>query len=245
MKKTTSKIFQFILDTLFPIKCLGCGKEGEWICSSCFSQLKFHSEQVCPYCQKNITPHGETCFACQKKYRLNGLFVAGFYADKLLQTTVHYYKYHFINNLHKPLGKFLLTAIHKQELPLPDLIIPVPLHPYRLRWRGFNQALLLAKFLSDNLSLHYPLLLENEILQRTRFTVPQMSLQQQKQRQKNIKNVFSIDAKKKKAIENKKIWLIDDVTTTGTTLKEAGKVLFKNGAQEVWGIVLARQGKER
>jgi len=235
------KISDFILDTLFPIKCIGCEKEKEWICSTCFSKLNLQQEQTCPYCQRNITPHGETCFSCKRKNRLDGLFVAGYYHNELLQTAIHLYKYRFIQDLSFPLGKFLLKAVHFYEISLPDLIIPIPLHKYRQRWRGFNQSFLLAQFLSQNLLPHYSIPIKN-VLKRIRFNKPQASLHNYLQREKNIEGIFQLEKNvSPHFIKNKKIWLIDDVVTTGSTLNEATKILKKAQAQSVWGIVLARQ----
>lgn len=139
------KTKKVILDTLFPISCLSCGKTDVWLCKNCLNKISQKNNQVCPYCEKMITPNGYTCFACKKKYSLDGLLVASSYKDRVISKAIHLYKYRFAEELSSPLGDIIIKSIKNSELPLPDIIIPVPLHPRRLRWRGFNQSELLAK----------------------------------------------------------------------------------------------------
>jgi len=240
---TLVKTKKFILDTLFPISCLSCGEPEKWICENCLEKIPLKREQVCPICEKAITPNGRVCFKCKKKYSLDGLLVAASYKNKLVAGAAHYYKYRFIEDLKIPLGKLLTQALVNSELPLPDLIIPVPLHQRRLRWRGFNQAGLLAKYLGFNLTPGFKIATPDNFLLRQRYTPPQMKIKNYAWRIKNMRDAFKINPDKKKKIKGKRILLVDDIATTGSTLFECAKVLKKSGAQEVFGIVLARQGK--
>jgi ComF family protein len=131
-------------------------------------------------------------------------------------------------------------AAMAHDLKLPDLIVPVPLHRRRERWRGFNQAELLAENLGKNLSPGYdiPIL---KILKRKKFTAPQMKIKNYKEREKNIRSAFILNDPLEVELKNKKILLIDDISTTGSTLLECAKVLKSAGASSVWGMVLARQ----
>lgn len=233
----------FILDLLFPIECLGCGKEKVWLCEDCLEKISLNKSFRCPVCQ-NFTKLGETCSGCQDKTNLNGVFVAGSYKDELLQKSIRCFKYNYISDLAKPLGGILVRFLTKIKTSgffiVPNvlinyknsLIVPVPLHKKRLRSRGFNQAELLAIEVSDYLELKiiFP-------LERKYFTKPQVNLTK-KYRQENIKGVFSCSDKE--AIKDKKIILIDDVVTTASTLNECAKQLKLAGAREVWGLVLAR-----
>ena len=230
----------FILDILFPVSCLGCGKNNQWICESCFSKIILQEDQVCPYCEKAITPDGRVCFGCKNKQSLDGLLVAASYSQKLVSLAVHNYKYKFVSDLSVPLGKLLLKRILKSELPLSDLLIPVPLHSYRLRWRGFNQSRLLAEYLGENLVPELKIPVLNSVLLRRRYTLPQMKIADYFERQKNIQGIFCLGEEKEKLI-GKRIWLIDDIATTGSTLFECTKVLKQAGAKEVFAIVIARQ----
>ena len=139
------------------------------------------------------------------------------------------------------MGEILLQTVAKNELPVPDLIIPIPLHPRRLRWRGFNQSEKLADFLGKNLTPGFPILVGNNMLTRTKYTVPQMKIGNYQERKRNVSGIFLITDICKQAFRDKKILLIDDVATTGATLFEAGKILKENGAKKVFGAVIARQ----
>lgn len=259
----------FLLDIIFPIKCISCNHEGSWLCRECLEKLPLRINQICPLCEKKITPAGRICFSCRRKSALNGLLVAASYKNTHISSAVHCYKYRFLEKMREPLGKILIKAFLRADLPLPDAIIPVPLHPRRLRWRGFNQAGLLANCLSENLTPGFPIPVLDDILIRTRYTHPQMQIKNYSRRQKNIENAFAINTTAKNSknksrqnlcysnkiveiendkkepadnfLRNKRILLVDDIATTGSTLFEGARVLKNAGAQEVFAIVIARQ----
>lgn len=256
------EIRNFLLDTLFPISCLTCGQDGVWLCDGCLEKIPLRREQVCPLCEKNITPQGQSCFACRRKYAIDGLLVSCSYQQDPISHLVHLYKYRFAEDLHQPLGQLMLKAIYNSELAIPDLVIPVPLHKKRLRWRGFNQAALLAGYLSENIAPGFPVPVLNNFLVRQKNTHPQMEIKNYSQRQKNIHDAFAINkkqlsschpelvsgskkipgqARNDKYITGKNILLVDDVATTGSTLFECARILKKAGAASVFGIVIARQ----
>lgn len=231
-----------ILDILFPLRCLGCRQRGSWICATCLSHIPRRLEQRCPVCLRHITPSGQTCFSCRDTLAptLDGLFVASYYQNSILPHAIHTLKYRFIPDLALPLGTFLAETLEKSALPLPDALIPVPLHRRRLRFRGFNQSTLLAQVISRTLApgLETPLL--TTTLLRTRFTKPQMETDSRTERLTNLKNAFTLAPGTEADIAGKTLWLIDDVATTGTTLTECATVLKQHGARAVFGIVLAR-----
>lgn len=237
---------KLILDTLFPIRCISCSKNEEWLCGDCLEKININIDQVCPLCSTSITPDGRTCFDCKKKYSIDGILVASSYREKdnkksLIAKLVHYYKYRFVSELNIPLGKILKKSLLQSNLPLPDIIIPVPLHPRRLRWRGFNQAELLSKFLGKHLTLGMEIPVFVDILIRNNYTTPQMEIKSFHERKVNIKGSFSVDRKYLKEIKGKNILLVDDIATTGSTLFECAKILKQKNAGKVYGIVLARQ----
>jgi len=118
--------------------------------------------------------------------------------------------------------------------PKSSILIPVPLHSRRQRWRGFNQAELLGKILAEKFNWQ----VRTDILVRHKHTKPQVDLKG-KERKNNIRGAFKITPKAK--IKNlKKVWLFDDVWTTGSTLRECGQVLKRAGVRKVWGLTLAR-----
>ena len=231
------------LDSLFPIFCLSCRKEGFWLCENCLAEMKILDFQVCPACEDSITDKGFLCFACRetRKLHLDGLIAAVSYENPAARKMVHNFKYRFVSDISEPLAKLICRALIRNDAALPDFIIPVPLHPKRLRWRGFNQSLLLAKHISDKLAP----LMEIEILdilQRKKFNRPQMQIKNYQERLKNMQNIFALlPDTNLDLIKNKNILLIDDIATTGATLEECAKVLKSAGAKKVFAAVVARQ----
>jgi competence protein ComFC len=232
---------KFILDTLFPIQCISCGHDDIWLCENCFQKIQLLSFQLCPRCEKLITQDGRLCSFCKiQKPPLDALIVAARYKEGNISKLVHLYKYSFIENLHAPLGKLLTKALSNSGLSVPDFIIPVPLHPRRKRWRGFNQAELLAGYVGQNLTPGYAIPVFEKYLRRIRYTPAQMKIKDYFQRRKNICDAFSAVAEPL-LIKNKNILLIDDIATTGATLFECARALKQNGAKKVFAAVIARQ----
>lgn len=226
-----------ILDFLYPKFCLSCGKEKTYLCPVCFSKIKTFSAPFCPYCNFR-SPEGRICKKCKRN--LSGFVVAVSYRDELLRKVIDAFKYNFVKELVEPLA-FLLFKFLKEnpeieffKNPFDFLILPIPLHRQRLRWRGFNQALEIGKIIS--LLLKIPL--KEDILFRQKDTKPQVGLKEEKEKKKNIEGVFKIENKDK--IQDKKIILLDDVATTLSTIEEAAKVLKENGVKEVWGLAIAK-----
>lgn len=256
-----SRVRDFVLDLIFPVQCIGCGKEGAWLCANCFRKLNFKVKQYCLHCKKE-NRYGEFCPDCKSLYYLNGIWIAGDYDDKIIAKLIKSLKYHFAQDINLMLGKFLslflqnlinqyrLTSLNQQhgqlwrqmenlpKLPQPfldlksTLIIPVPLHKKRKRWRGFNQALGLATVVANSFGLK----VNQENLIRIKHKKPQAKLSEI-ERKKNIQNCFAWQGDK---LTGQPIILIDDVTTTGSTLNECAKVLKQNHAGEVWGLVVAK-----
>ena len=247
------KIQTFILDTLFPISCLSCGAPNVWLCPECFSKIKILSSQVCPYCEKVFTENGTTCPSCRINFLkkndrppLDGLIVAARYTDGPLARLVHTFKYNFVQDLALPLGNLLTKAATINDSPLPDLIVPVPLHPRRLRWRGFNQSEKLADQLSQDISPGMIIPMEKNIVRRQSYTPPQMKIKNYSERRKNLAGAFTINPLAgSKDLTGKNILLVDDICTTGSTLFECARVLKSAGAKKVYAIVLARQEIEK
>jgi len=239
LKNFLKKTHFIILDTLFPISCINCKKEGSWLCDKCQNNIHINEEHLCPICEKMITPDGRTCLSCKRKSFLDGLLVAASYSQFQISKAVHLFKYRFVDDLHIPLGNLFVNVLRKTELPLPNIITPVPLHKRRLRWRGFNQSALLAKHLADNLLPQNKIPFDENILIRNRYTSPQMKIKDHISRKQNIAGAFSLSPDAE--IKNKTVLLVDDIATTGSTLFECAKILKEAGASEVFAIVIARQ----
>jgi len=242
-KQRFSLAKKFILDTLFPISCLGCQKESFWLCSDCFSQIKILDFQLCPVCEKNITEKGALCPDCKisGKSSLDSIIAAVSYENPVVKKMIYNLKYRFIPDSSVPLSELMTKALLRNDLPIPDLIVPVPLHPRRLRWRGFNQSRLLAENISKNLAPLFEIGVM-DILKRNKNNKAQMKIKNYRERLRNIQDIFSFDARFSRSIlKSKEILLIDDIATTGATLQECAKILKENGAKKVYGAVIARQ----
>lgn len=234
--------FTALLDTLFPLSCLGCHQKNRWLCDTCLGAIPLRTEQHCPACLVRITPSGQVCPSCRDTTSpaLDGIFVASHYRTSLLPHAIHTWKYRFIPDMAIPLARLLTSALEKNALPLPDSILPVPLHSRRLRFRGFNQSELLARELSRSLTPGLELTVRYDVLLRTRYTKPQMKTDSREERLENLKDAFALASGTETLIKEQYIWLVDDVATTGTTIEECARILKHAGAKCVFGIVLAR-----
>lgn len=245
LQKTTNhvlKVRDFVFDLIFPKTCLGCNREGDWFCPECFKKLEFAQNQYCLHC-KNATEHGEFCPRCKDQYFLDGVLIAGNYDNQLLSRLIKFYKYHFVQEIGQTLGSYLIKFLQDIQalnpqipkiLNIPNIptIIPVPLHSRRLRWRGFNQAEELAKIVAQNFNLT----IDSKNLVRTKHKNIQAKLKE-RERRANISNCFVwLGAN----LDGANILLVDDVVTTGSTLNECAKILKQNGANNVWGLVVAK-----
>ena len=228
---------------MLPADCIGCG-------------LLLGSDPVpffCRLCWKNIVPlNGPACISCDQPFvspaatshtpdhhcqscmerppaydRARTLFP---YLPPL-QDAICAFKYRGKYALANPLANLMIRALTPEITA--DLILPVPLHPTRLRAREYNQSLLLA----DRIGRHLHVPVSPSAMVRLLATDPQTTLSRQ-ERLRNLRQAFSL--RHPDAIAGKRILLIDDVYTTGTTVNECAKVLKKAGAASVLALTLAR-----
>ncbi len=241
MKFSFLNFKKFFLDLFWPQFCLGCQKEGDLICSDCFSLIEILEYQFCPFCKtaQRVLDKG-ACAAHQSK-NLKGLFAATSYQNFLVKRLLKSFKYQpFLKTLAKPLTDLIIVhflLIDKKKIFQPvdnSLFIPIPLFSSRYKWRGFNQAEEIAKILS----LYFRIPYQSDNLIKIKKTQPQTELKAI-EREENIKNAFKVSLPKD--IQGKKIFLIDDIFTTGATMEEAAKTLKQAGAREVLGITVARE----
>jgi len=153
------------------------------------------------------------------------------YFDGTLREAIHCFKYSNLQDLAIPLGKLMSDYWEKSPLPA-ETIVPVPLHPDRLRERGYNQATLLARELGKSIGLP----IAEDSLARVRATPPQVGLGAQ-ERKENVHDAFRCSSAE---LKEKRILLIDDVCTTGATLEACSIALRQAGARSVWALALAR-----
>ena len=227
-----------ILDFLFPIECLGCGQEDVWLCDECRLKIPINEFLNCLFCGRN-TKTGRTCLACSENHFLDGIYIASDYNHKTIKLLIRSLKYNFVKELGPLLGE--LAGLFLKNIEANNftadfnfrkaLIIPMPLHKRRLNWRGFNQA----EIIGQKIATDFDLKISTELL-KIKNTKAQAKLKKGA-RKENIKNCFAWSGEN---LNGKKILLVDDVATTGTTLNEAAKVLKQAGAKKVWGLVIAK-----
>jgi competence protein ComFC len=228
-----------LLDLLFPIECISCGREDVWLCHDCLLKLPLGKNSECFFCGK-ANPLGFTCPGCAVEHHLDGVFVCADYSNQVVSELIKKLKYSFARELGEVLGEIAEHYFKKiaaeerlKKINLSKFIItPIPLHKKRYNWRGFNQAEIIARQLADKLSLEY-----EDLLVRVKNNPPQARLGGA-ERKNNITNCFA--AADKNLISGKKIILIDDVATTGSTLDEAAGILMSAGADKVWGLVIGK-----
>ncbi|MDZ7612244.1 MAG: ComF family protein [Candidatus Moranbacteria bacterium] len=247
-KKITSKeavktIEQYLLDLVFPKQCGLCKKEGLFLCKECLGSIDIKKLQNCPICESSVTETGRVCRSCRRFHPpLEKLLISADYKDALVKKLIHQFKYKFAAELDAPLARIMIKASFRHELELPDLIIPVPLHSLRLRFRGFNQSELLAIQLARNLVPGYEVEVNNSILKKVKNTAPQAGMKDKEKREGNISQAFEANLTVQSLIKNKRILLVDDVCTTGSTLFECAKTLSPLKPKSISAIVIARQG---
>ena len=216
--------------SLLPQNCLLCNAEAGLaaLCPACLADLPLHTAPACPVCAQPIAG-GEICGACLRhppafKRSLVG-YTYAFPLDQLIHALKYQHQFAVIDTLTAP----LISAIPNDRLP--DAVIAMPLHPQRLRERGYNQSLLLARNITRRLQL--PLL--TSACLRTRNTPAQTSLPI-KQRQQNLHNAFAC----RTTVTKQRIAIVDDVMTSGSSLDSLARALLNAGAAEVQCWVVAR-----
>jgi len=224
----------FLKELLFPKICLGCGYLGMYICPNCQKNLRYVEKDLCLYCQR-ASYFGLTHPGCKRSKGIDG-GLSVFYYNNSLKKIIKTIKYRLANDVWKELYQIIKPEKLKKinfykQLDDDFFLQPVPLHEKKLKERGFNQAQIITNFFHQLLG--FPM---SDLLVRTKDTKPQAQLSQGKKRYLNIRGAFSI----KKEVKNKQIILIDDVITTGSTIKEAANVLKRHGAKKVFALTIAK-----
>jgi ComF family protein len=224
------KLRRTALDLFFPPCCLGCGREGDFICPACRESLSPLSSSVCPRCGRPQAG-GALCPDCTGPSRLDGLR-APFVFQGVIRQAIHELKYRNLRALAAPLAGMLNDHLAVQPVP-GDVLVPVPLHRRRLRERGYNQSALLARELGRLTGR--PLV--DGCLIRQRYTPPQARTTSAGERQAHVAGAFAC---RDGRLRGRRVILIDDVATSGATLDACAAALKAAGAAAVWGLVVAR-----
>lgn len=215
MKLTTLK--DFILDTLLPTKCVYCEAKNEIFCDNCIKKIRLDYKQD----NENII----------------SLFD---YQDEIIKKVIWKLKYHKKRYLGQKLGKLLfdsqieyISELKRLSLGQPIIVIPVPISKKKLKLRGYNQSRSIALGFCNDKTLK----LHTNIIKRVKDGIPQAKIKSRKRRLENVKGVFQIN--NKESVENRIVFVIDDVTTTGGTIKEIMNILKEAKAKKVIGLTLA------
>lgn len=230
-----SKLFSF----LFPegIKCIFCeddlaDKTGYCICSRCNKVLPYQNKNICDICGDEVVSAKDICINCKAKLPAYKKVVSVFWYEGQVLGLIHKFKYGGAKYLAKPMAKIMADKLKEENLSF-DVVLPVPISDKKLKTRGFNQAQLLAKCVSENVKIK----MDDSILKRVKDTQTQVSLTRT-ERQENLKDAFAVN--NKNLIKDKNILLIDDILTTGSTAEECSNILLKNKAKNVYVLTFAR-----
>ncbi|MBS4015837.1 MAG: ComF family protein [Candidatus Latescibacteria bacterium] len=227
-----------ILDFVFPPRCFGCDKEIDkgLICDKCLTQVTTGALGTCPVCGLPKSDNEECIhqlfLSGVRPHTLARIRALGKYAPPYFGL-IHNFKYQQKKKIGKILGLALANLVNSDPvLSRARYIIPIPLHPARLRERGYNQSLILAQEASfcSGITLL-------DCLKRIKYTKSQTQLDYQ-HRMKNIRDAYKLKSEYTGLIKDSRVILIDDVITTGATLSEAAKTLKENGAGDIYGAVV-------
>lgn len=214
-----SKWLYKAVDIVFPKFCVSCKKEGKFLCEDCFGKIKINKNPV---------------FIANEALVFNKFFIpCSYHKNDILKKALHLMKYKFYKDLCGDLAVLLTDMFNKYPLSEGTILVPVPLHKKRLRYRGFNQSEEIAKHVSEKLNLQVVALLIRE-----KETVSQATLNREG-RLKNVEKAFTINPRISPA-RNTPILLIDDVCTTMSTIKCAAEALQKDGFKNIMGCAIAR-----
>lgn len=209
-------ILDYLLEILFPKRCISCNSSSDWFCQKCISTVEFLDDNFIP----------------PPPYLSAVIAIAKFKGS--LKEAIHAFKYESVKELGHALGDLAIQHLSDNCLNFVRrrIVVPVPLHKWKLVDRGFNQSLILGERIAQRLNL----VINKNVLIKTRSTSNQVDLKKE-ERKNNLKGAYKVT--NPSAIKNKRILLIDDVLTTGSTLSECAKTLKKAGARDVAGLVLA------
>ena len=221
-----------MVDSFFPRRCVGCGRLGGFFCPECLEKLPRLSPPLCPNCGRPQAS-GIVCPDCwQRRTEIDGIRSL-FRFDEIIRKAIHQLKYRNLKAISPCLAELLADYLRSNPLP-GEVLICVPLHPRRLRERGYNQSNLLARGLGKRIDL--PVI--EDCLIRVKQIQPQVRAADVEERRRNVADAFIC---RDERVSGRKIILVDDVCTSGATLESCAVALKSKGAASVWGLTLARE----
>jgi ComF family protein len=228
-RKRVVKFIHAVLDAVFPVYCVGCNKEGNILCANCRSAIYRAPLFVCSACGRS-SPGGTTHLVCRSATPLAALIAPYPYANPLVRKLIKNFKYRGAGESKKIIENLAASSANalRQLFPAAATVVAMPLHPRRERERGFNQSEIIGRAVAEALGLKF----DAELVRRVRRTDEQARLPF-RQRAENCANAFCAKS------ASGTIILVDDVVTTGATMKAAAKAIRAGGAERVVGFALA------
>lgn len=202
-------------ELLFPAYCMGCHAPRTLLCTTCASAI-YAPPTKCLLCARPVL--GGICKDCSVRSHIDRIDVYAPYKHPLARALVGNTKYHYEHTLARPMGNLLATLL--TTIPTESLLVPIPLHPKKLRERGFNQSFLIATSIADIIPIS---IAPTGVLARTRYTTPQARTASRAERKAHLKSAFALQSTE--SFTNKHIILVDDVVTSGATVRESARVL--------------------
>lgn len=217
------------LDLLFPPECGGCGKTGSRWCVQCQGQVKILNGNLCEVCGLPLDKAGlcDTCRADRPHFRALRAWAV---FDDPVQAALHKLKYRRDMSMGDSLAAQMVAFVRELNWPI-DVIVPVPLGKQRLKERGYNQVGMIARPLALALNVQYA----SKGLMRRKETRSQVGLSKLERRE-NVKEAFQAGV----GMNGKNILVLDDVSTTGSTLSSSAEALYSSGAKDVYALTVAR-----
>lgn len=235
-----NKIKSALIDAVYPstLKCVFCEDElgknpHNFTCKHCFKNLPFIAE-CCSKCgMVMLEEFNGICPDCRNNnYYFDRAISVFIYKDEIVRT-IHNLKYNGDKPLAEKLATYLIEAYATTEFNA-DIITAVPMHPNKLKVRGYNQAELLAQAVAEKFNIPYLPLCRKVVDNPTQTALSYM------ERKTNIKGVFAFNAEYKQDVKNKIVLIIDDIFTTGATSNELTSIIKKAGANKVYVLTLGR-----
>jgi len=227
-------LLDYFLDILFPKRCISClklVKDDTIFCEDCLSKIRIFNSFFCPKCSARIPEFKKICHKEEK-------FILGAATDynDIVKQAIWRLKFKFIKRGAYPLANLLINYFKNLDFKHKTyfVVIPIPLSKKRFKERGFNQSELIAQIFAN----YFNFKLETSVLYREKHSKPQSEIDDFNLRKQNVLNCFKV--LNKDLILNKNIILIDDVTTSGATFKEAVKVLKEAGAKSILALAVAK-----
>jgi ComF family protein len=224
-----------LLDLLYPRQCLGCKSPGCYICKYCITEVS-KTGFLCSVCGR-ASREGKTHYKCKTPHAIDS-HIAIWNYDGVIRKAIIAVKYKFASALIEEIANYAVNEINKRfsYLTNPYLLVPIPTTRLRYNWRGFNQSEEMAKLIAKKLNWKCvpDLLIKKSTKAQTGLKL--------KERVKNPRGAFRLN-KKVVVSQDFPVLIFDDVWTTGSTMKEAAKVLKRNGFGNVSGLTIAQTGR--